>query len=111
MSNQELKAPRNLSGEARIMWKQIVGKFEGWTFAQPAVLRAGLEAHDRMRQAQRQLKKHGLFSKDRYGQVRSHPCVAVERDSRNAFYRAIKQLDIQDEEKRHPHPGRSSFAV
>ncbi len=29
MSNQELKAPRNLSGEARIMWKQIVGEFEG----------------------------------------------------------------------------------
>ncbi|KKL27026.1 hypothetical protein LCGC14_2389280, partial [marine sediment metagenome] len=42
---------------------------------------------------QRELGK-SLITKDKYNVVRVHPCVAVERDSRQAYLRALKQLGI-----------------
>ncbi len=86
-------APPHLSADARQRWRAIVAEYDGWGVAELSVLCSALEAFDRMKQAQRELKT-SLFSKDKYGQMRPHPCVAIERDSRQSYLRALKQLGI-----------------
>lgn len=47
-----------------------------------------------MRQAQAQLADDGLTTVDRYGGVKAHPAVVIERDSRTAFLRAMRELGL-----------------
>ena len=72
------------------------------------ILRIGLEAFDRMREAQAAIAGYGLTFLDRYGQPRVNPAFAVERDSRAAMLRCFKDLDlefIEDDTSQRP-PGR-----
>jgi phage terminase small subunit len=55
------------------------------------------EAWDRCEQARETLAQEGLVAYDRFGQSRSHPCIAVERDSRIAFARLLRDLGLDDE--------------
>jgi len=59
-----------------------------------AVLLTALEALDRMRQAQALLDADGLTVTDRYGTAKAHPAVTIERDSRTAFLRAMRELGL-----------------
>ncbi len=95
MSRKKKKggAPPHLSADARQMWREIVAEYDGWAVAELSILCSALEAFDRMKQAQKELRKK-LFMKDKYGRVRVHPCVAIERDSRQAYLRALRQLGI-----------------
>lgn len=86
-------APAHLSTLARQMWKEIVAEYDGWGIAELSILCSALEAFDRMKQAQKELGK-SLITKDKYNVVRVHPCVSVERDCRQAYLRALKQLGI-----------------
>jgi P27 family predicted phage terminase small subunit len=86
-------APPQLSADARQVWREIIAEYDGWGVVELSILCSALEAYDRMRQAQKELRKK-LFMKDKYGQVRPHPCVAIERDSRQAYLRALNQLGI-----------------
>src|SRR5262245_37353772 len=52
------------------------------------------EAWDRGVQAREQVDKEGLTFVDRLGAVRPHPCVAIERDSRIAFARLLRELAL-----------------
>lgn len=86
-------APPQLSADARQAWREIVSEYDGWGVVELSILCSALEAYDRMKQAQKELRKK-LFMKDKYGQVRVHPCVSIERDSRQAYLRALRQLGI-----------------
>lgn len=52
------------------------------------------EAWDRSEQAREELLQDGLTVVDRYGTKKAHPCVAVERDSRTAFFRGLRELAL-----------------
>ena len=54
----------------------------------------GLAALDRVREAQAILKREGIVVKDRFGQARTHPAVAIERDARGAMLRAIRACGL-----------------
>ena len=43
------------------------------------------------------IAEQGLTITDRHGQVRPHPTVAIERDSRVAFVRVLRELGLSDE--------------
>jgi len=68
------------------------------------LLQAAVEAWDRYQQARAALAKHGLTFEDEKGMVRARPEVAIERDSRIAFARLIRELDLDVDAPAEPRP-------
>jgi P27 family predicted phage terminase small subunit len=58
------------------------------------------EAWDRAQEAREQLAEDGLTVPGREGGIRPHPCIAVERDSRLAVARLVRELDLDIEPPR-----------
>ncbi|MDH5324374.1 MAG: P27 family phage terminase small subunit [Gammaproteobacteria bacterium] len=58
------------------------------------LLTLAAEAWDRCQEAREALEKHGLTYEDRFGAPKSRPEVAIERDSRIAFARLVRELDL-----------------
>jgi len=85
-------APRNLSAEGKTLWRAVLAEYELGAH-HCALLATALEAHDRMREAQRAVERDGPYVDGRFG-VKSHPGLAVERDSRLAFARLIRELGL-----------------
>ncbi len=81
------------------MWREMGGDFEQWDSAGLAALRSALEAHQRARQARLAIDKDGQVWRDRFGQLRPHPLLAVERDARAAFLAALRTLRLLDPEE------------
>lgn len=86
------KPPRYLSASTRRWWCSVVEQWE----LEPhhiMVLTAAAEAWDRLQQARTIIGKEGIAMKTRDGS-KAHPAVQVERDSRLAFLRALRELDL-----------------
>ena len=108
-----LEPPEHLSEEMRTWWGSIVATY-ALEQRHLKVLLAACESWDRMREAGRQLQQSGLVFKDRFGKPKAHPAVAIERDARVGFLRAIRELGLSDGdtpgEARPPRPeGRYLF--
>lgn len=90
------RAPQHLHPETRKWWRSVVSEF----FLEEHHIRlltlAG-EAWDRCTQAREAIAEHGLIFEDRYGQVKPRPEVNIERDSRLAFARLLRELDLDVE--------------
>ena len=93
---EELSAtlpPLGLSRAARAWWLATVAEFE----LEPHHVRTLSEAAwawDRCQQARTLVTDQGLVVQDPSGQLRPHPAVAIEHDSRIAYLRAMHQLDL-----------------
>lgn len=87
------KAPSHLSKSAITWWNEVVSR---WVLEPHhiKVLQAACEAWDRMQQARRIIDKHGILIQNRYGNLTANPAVAIEKDSRTAFLRAVRELDL-----------------
>jgi phage terminase small subunit len=57
-----------------------------------------------MRQAQELLTTEGLTVTDRYLTPKRHPAVTIERDSRIAFLRAMRELGLDLDDPAAPRP-------
>jgi len=86
-------APRHLSNESKALWRSVLADYE-LERRHEAVLLTALEALDRMRQAQAMIVDDGLTTVDRYGGAKVHPAVGIEKDSRVAFLRAMRELGL-----------------
>lgn len=88
------KAPAHLSVESARWWRLTLQEYE----LDPhhlRILQCAAEAWDRMRQASAELDAHGsLTFKVEGGGIRAHPAVAIERDSRIAFARMVRELGL-----------------
>jgi phage terminase small subunit len=98
------KPPAHLSDTARTFWVEIVSTWQ-LEAHQLELLRLAAEALDRCEEARRSIAKDGLIVEGRYG-PRQHPAAAIERDSRLAFARLVRELGlpVDDEESRPPPP-------
>lgn len=70
------------------------------------LLTAACGAWDRMTEAREAVAADGLTVEDRYGQLKPHPLLAVEKDSRIAFARLVREIDLDGEPAPDPRPPR-----
>ena len=94
MKNFDPKPPRHLSKEARQLWLELIAEYAIDDAAGLLLLQTGLEAFDRMREAQAQIKRDGATVKDRFDQIKAHPQITVERDARAAMLSAPYHLSV-----------------
>jgi len=93
MSEKTMKAPRHLKPETRRWWVEVVTDFE----LEPhhvRLLTLAAESWDRGVQAREAIAEHGLTFDDRHGSPRARPEVGIERDSRIAFARCLRELGL-----------------
>lgn len=91
-----MKAPSHLRKATRLWWKSVTDGYE----LEPhhvRLLTLAAEAFDRCSQAREALRRHGTTYDDRFDQPRARPEVAIERDSRLAFARLVRELDLDSE--------------
>jgi phage terminase small subunit len=91
----ELPAPPpHLSPDAADWWRQTVAAYE----LEPhhlKILEAACDAWDRLVTARAEVLRDGSTIEGARGK-KQHPAVAVERDSRTAFARLIRELDLDE---------------
>ncbi len=95
----------NLSREAKNLGKKLIDEYSIDDSGGLAILNMALEAFDRVKEAQKIIKREGMTVQDRWGQVKAHPLCCVERDSRAQFLQALKALNLDIEPLR-DRPGR-----
>lgn len=84
--------PKHLGAAGRALWRSIVAEYE----LEPhhlAVLEAACQARDRMDEAHAAIERDGAYLPGRFG-TKAHPALAVERDSRIAMLRCLRELGL-----------------
>jgi len=80
----------------RRWWLDVAGAY----ILQPHhqhLLQCACEAWDRKTEAAEILRAEGLVITTARGAVQPHPCVEIERSSRAAFMRSLRELDLDIE--------------
>lgn len=103
-------APGHLSERSAALWGEVV---EQWPLVahQLRLLEEACVALDRCAQARGAIEADGAFFKDRFGQLKPHPALAVERDARVSAARLFRELSLDitvPDDARVPRVGRSS---
>ncbi len=105
------KAPSHLEPATRAWFELVCDGYELEEHHIKLLTLAG-EAWDRCAEARKRIEKDGLTVGGREG-MKTHPCVAIERDARAAFARLVAQLGLdQDEPKRgRGNPGLGGIGI
>lgn len=86
--------PRGLNTEAAILWRKITSQFDISDAGGLAILQTACEALTSMRKMEKIVSDEGISSKDRFGQIKAHPLLAMIRDCRSQYLAALKQLNL-----------------
>jgi len=105
MKNKTIRPPGHLSKEGQEIWREILQEYAIDDATGLRILRVALEAFDRAQAARTAIDKDGLTVIDKAGQIKSHPLLPIERDSRAAFLAGMKALNL-DLEPLKNGPGR-----
>jgi P27 family predicted phage terminase small subunit len=89
-------APEHLSPSSAAWWRTTVERFV-LEEHHLRLLQLCCEAWDRAQAARAQLDRDGLTVESEKGVIRAHPCIAIERDSRLAVARLVRELDLDVE--------------
>lgn len=84
--------PAHLSTGSAALWRDVLEEYQ-LEAHHLAVLQAACEAKDRMDQARAAIDKDGAYVVGRFG-PKAHPAIAVERDSRLAMVRCLRELGL-----------------
>ena len=87
------RPPAGLAPAGRRFWSAVVAEYEMGP-AQLEILRVTCECRDRLEEARAVLAKDGAYLATKSGQLRPHPALAVERDSRVGFLRGQRELGV-----------------
>ena len=94
-----MKAPKHLERATKAWWRALVDEYE----LEPhhvRLLTLAAEAWDRCQQARQVLAEKGLTYEDRFLQPHQRPECGIERDSRIAFARLMRELALDVEPPR-----------
>ena len=89
-------APSHLHPETKAWWDLVVTEY-ALEAHHLRLLQAAGESWDRFQQARAAIAEHGLTYDDPDGCPKTWPEVAIERDSRLAFARLVRELDLDVE--------------
>jgi P27 family predicted phage terminase small subunit len=84
--------PSHLAAETQAWWTRVVSDYELGEH-HLRLLEAVCDSWDRMCEARAVLAREGLTI-DTKGGTKRHPCCDIERDSRIAFFRGLRELDL-----------------
>jgi P27 family predicted phage terminase small subunit len=87
------KPPKHLRAATSAWWTDVVAEYE-FQSHHIRLLTKACESWDRSEQAREGLLRHGLTFDDRFGSHHARPEVAIERDSRLAFARLIREIGL-----------------
>jgi hypothetical protein len=90
-SPDHIRPPSHLSSPTRAWYSALVRELAPHQYQ---TLQAAAEAWDRKEQARAAIAKHGLSYQDAKGMFRARPEVAIERDSRFAYFAAMRALKL-----------------
>jgi len=93
----EPRPPDHLSKRSKAFWRKITARYALET-EHFEVLRKALEASDRADEAGDLLRREGITTTDRYGQVKPHPATSIELHNRAAFLRLLEALRLGQDE-------------
>jgi P27 family predicted phage terminase small subunit len=88
-----LKPPPYLSDQMKRWWQIVLDDYVLHEH-HLRLLESACGAWDRMTQAREAIRKHGLTFEDERRMLRVRPEVSVERDSRIAFARIVRELQL-----------------
>jgi len=94
-----------LSASSKRWYREVVADYDLQSH-HLRLLQVAAEAWDRLQQARAVIKKDGIVVADRYGSPKNHPALSTERDSRIAFVRAVRELDLEGEQLPDPRQPR-----
>ena len=85
--------PKHLQVAGRRLWRSVTSEYD---VAGPdlVVLQAACEAADRVTEAREAITRDGPYVEGRFG-IRAHPALGIERDSRIAMLRALRELGLE----------------
>jgi P27 family predicted phage terminase small subunit len=95
--------PSHLSKESAAWFKHTVALYD-MDEHHIKLLTLACESWDRGTQARKGLEQHGLTFVDRHGSRKPAPEISIEKDSRTAFARLVREigLDLASEPKSSP---------
>jgi phage terminase small subunit len=88
-----LLPPKHLRADTAAWFTSITKEYELDSHHVRLLVKAS-EAWDRSEQAREAIAKHGMTYQDRFGAPRARPECAIERDSRLAFARLVRELGL-----------------
>lgn len=89
-----IRAPGHLSKEAKKIFKDLCTEYGIDDVAGLRILRIACESFDRAQTARATIDRDGMTTVDKFGQLKPHPLLASERDSRAAFLAGLKALNL-----------------
>jgi phage terminase small subunit len=92
---QGYEAPEHLSEPRKTLYATLVAQY-AFDAASLELLRLLCEALDRLEEARQAVDEEGLVVPGRYG-PRANPAVAIERDTRIAVARLLRELGLESE--------------
>jgi phage terminase small subunit len=98
------EAPKHLRPATQAWFVQVHAEFDLEPH-QTRVLILAAEAWDRAIAAREAIGKLGLTYKDRFGAPHARPEIAIERDSRTGFLRAMGELNLEISPPPEPRQG------
>jgi hypothetical protein len=87
--------PRGLCPEARTWWTSVRTEYGITDPGGLKLLDVAARALHRLAEARALVDREGCTTQDRFGQRKTHPAVAIERDSRSGFLAAVRQLGLE----------------
>jgi len=93
MPAKTVKAPAHLTAETGAWFCHVCGEFD-LEQHHVRLLTLAAEAFDRCQQAREIIDKDGPICTTADGGLKAHPCIGIERDSRLAFARLLRELDL-----------------
>ena len=90
---KSLSPPKHLRADTAAWFSTVVKEYE-LDSHHVRLLTKACEAWDRSEQAREAIAKHGMTYEDRFGAPRARPECAIERESRLAFARLVRELGL-----------------